>query len=119
LPFLEAWEKKRLSPWSWLEQAREKLPDWASEAPLLPQLAFAAATRVNELVEVGESLVRRQELAARQHARNRRLARRGGLICLALAGLALIPAVGAALQELPAASLALALTGLALLFFAR
>lgn len=119
LPFLEAWEKKRLSPLTWLEQMREKLPDWVSEAPLLPQLAFDAATRVNQLVEVGETLVRRQEIAARHHIRSRRLARRGGILCLLLAPLALIPAVGAALQSLPVASLVLALAGLVLLFFAR
>ncbi len=119
LPFLEAWEKKRLSPITWLEQCREKLPDWVSEAPLLPQLAFDTAARVNQLVEVGETLIRRQETAARQRARNRRLARRGGLACLLLAPLALIPAVGSALLNAPPAGLALALAGLALLFFAR
>ena len=119
LPYLEAWEKKRLSPFTWLEQVREKLPDWVSEAPLLPQMAFDAATRVNQLVEVGETLIRRQEIAARHHVRNRRLARRGGFICLALALLALVPAVGSALQSLPIASFVLALVGLSLLFFAR
>ena len=119
LPYLEAWEKKRLSPFTWLEQVRERLPDWVSEAPLLPQMAFDAATRVNQLVEVGETLIRRQEIAARQHARNRALARRGGFIFLALALLALIPAVGSAWQNLPSASLLLALAGLSLLFFAR
>ena len=119
LPYLEAWEKKRLSPFTWLEQVREKLPDWVSEAPLLPQMAFDAATRVNQLVEVGETLIRRQEIAARHHARNRRLARRGGFLLLLLALLALIPAVGSALQGLPVASLILALAGLSLLFFAR
>ncbi len=119
LPYLEAWEKKRLSPFTWLEQVREKLPDWVSEAPLLPQMAFDAATRVNQLVEVGETLIRRQEIAARHHARNRWLARRGGFVCLALALLALFPAVGSALQSLPIASFVLALAGLSLLFFAR
>ena len=119
LPYLEAWEKKRLSPITWLEQVREKLPDWVSEAPLLPQLAFDAATRVNQLAEVGETLIRRQEIAARHYARNRRLARRGGLVCMLLALLALIPAVGTAMQNLPVASLVLALAGLSLLFFAR
>ena len=119
LPFLEAWEKKRLSPLTWLEQIREKLPDWVSEAPLLPQMAIDAATRLSQLVEVGETLIRRQELAVRQHVRSRRLARRGGFICLLLAPLALIPAVGAALQSVPVATLVLALAGLALLFFAR
>ena len=119
LPYLEAWEKKRLSPFTWLEQVKEKLPDWVSEAPLLPQMAFDAATRVNQLVEVGETLIRRQEIAARHHARNRRLARRGGFLLLLLALLALIPAVGSALQGLPIASLVLALAGLSLLFFAR
>ena len=119
LPYLEAWEKKRLSPLTWLEQVREKLPDWVSEAPLLPQMAFDAATRVNQLVEVGETLIQRQEIAARHHARNRRRARRGGFLLLLLALLALIPAVGSALQALPVASLLLALAGLSLLFFTR
>ncbi len=119
LPHLEAWEKKRLSPFTWLEQAREKLPDWVSEAPLLPQLAFDTASRVNQLVEVGETLIRRQEMAARNQAGKRRLARRAGILLLLLAGLALIPAVASALYSLPLASLALALAGLTLLFFAR
>lgn len=119
LPYLEAWEKKRLSPLTWIGQMREKLPDWVSEAPLLPQLAFDSAARVNQLVEIGENLIRQQETAARQHLRHRRLLRRGGYACFALALLALIPAVGAAVQSLPLASLALALAGLTLLFFAR
>ena len=119
LPYLEAWEKKRLSPLTWLEQVREKLPDWVSEAPLLPQMAFDTATRVNQLVEVGETLIQRQEIAARHHVRNRRRARRGGFLLLLLALLALIPAVGSALQALPVASLLLALAGLSLLFFTR
>ncbi len=119
LPYLEAWEKKRLSPLAWLEQVRGKLPDWVSEAPLLPQLAFDSATRVNQLVEIGESLIRRQEIATRQRMRNRRLARRSGMLCLLLAALALLPPVAATLRELPGPSLVLALVGLALLLFAR
>ena len=119
LPYLEAWEKKRLSPFTWLDQMRERLPDWVSEAPLLPQLAFDSAARVNQLVEIGETLIRRQEVAARHHLRNRRLARRGGYACLLLGALALVPAVGAAFQSLPVASLVLALAGLSLLFLAR
>ncbi len=119
LPNLRAWEKKRLSPLAWLEQIRERLPDWVSEAPLLPDLAFDAAGRANQLVEIGETLIRRQEVVVKQQLRRRRLARRGGFICLVAALLALIPPIGAAMQSLPTASLALALAGLSLLFFAR
>jgi ubiquinone biosynthesis protein len=42
LPFLERWQKRRLSPLTTLKQIRERLPEWIEQAPDLPDLIYKA-----------------------------------------------------------------------------
>jgi ubiquinone biosynthesis protein len=42
LPFLEDWQKQRLSPLNNLRKIREKLPEWIEQAPEVPELVFQA-----------------------------------------------------------------------------
>jgi ubiquinone biosynthesis protein len=42
LPFLEKWQKQRLSPLANLRKIRDRLPEWVEQAPDVPELVFAA-----------------------------------------------------------------------------
>ena len=42
LPFLENWQKQRLSPLNNLKKVREKLPEWIEQAPDLPDMLLDA-----------------------------------------------------------------------------
>src|SRR5690606_31628824 len=42
LPFLETWQRKRLSPRANLRKVKERLPEWLEQAPELPDLVFDA-----------------------------------------------------------------------------
>jgi ubiquinone biosynthesis protein len=42
LPFLERWQKQRLSPLANLKKIRERLPEWIEQAPDVPELVFVA-----------------------------------------------------------------------------
>jgi ubiquinone biosynthesis protein len=42
LPFLEDWQRQRLSPLANLRKIREKLPEWIEQAPEIPDLVFQA-----------------------------------------------------------------------------
>jgi ubiquinone biosynthesis protein len=42
LPFLEKWQKQRLSPLSNLRLIKEKLPEWIEQAPEVPELLLKA-----------------------------------------------------------------------------
>src|SRR5690606_14753356 len=41
-PFLENWQKQRLSPLNNLRKVREKLPEWLEQAPEIPELVHEA-----------------------------------------------------------------------------
>ncbi|MGA0805878.1 MAG: ubiquinone biosynthesis regulatory protein kinase UbiB [Pseudohongiellaceae bacterium] len=41
-PFLENWQKQRLSPLNNLKKVQEKLPEWLEQAPEIPQLVHEA-----------------------------------------------------------------------------
>jgi ubiquinone biosynthesis protein len=42
LPFLERWQKQRLSPLANLKKIRDRLPEWIEQAPDVPELVFVA-----------------------------------------------------------------------------
>lgn len=42
LPFLERWQRERLSPLTTLRKVKERLPEWLEQAPELPDLMFRA-----------------------------------------------------------------------------
>ena len=45
LPFLEEWQRQRLSPLNNLRKIREKLPEWIEQAPEVPELVLQALER--------------------------------------------------------------------------
>ena len=59
LPFLENWQKQRLSPLNNLKQLRDRLPEWIEQAPELPDLIYGA------LQQAGQSQQHIEQLNAR------------------------------------------------------
>jgi ubiquinone biosynthesis protein len=59
LPFLEEWQRERLSPLANLRKMKDKLPQWLEQAPDLPDLIF------NALEEAGESRAQLTQLTER------------------------------------------------------
>ena len=118
LPFLENWQKQRLSPWHNLKKIRQKLPEWLEQLPDLPEL-------LHDFLLDGR-LIRKQELH-RQHARNamREQARKkrsrklavAGLASLTLAALAALTGLGAWMASYPLILWLLCFSGLGLLYF--
>lgn len=59
MPFLENWQRERLSPLANLRKVKEKLPEWLEQAPELPELIFKA------LEEQGAGQQQSQDMARR------------------------------------------------------
>ncbi|MES2625018.1 MAG: ubiquinone biosynthesis regulatory protein kinase UbiB [Pseudomonadota bacterium] len=59
LPFLERWQKDRLSPLANLRKIKERLPEWVEQAPDVPELVFAA------LQQAGANKQQVQQLTAK------------------------------------------------------
>jgi ubiquinone biosynthesis protein len=120
LPFLEDWQRQRLSPLANLRKLKDKLPEWLEELPELPELMHetlheARYGRRNLQAMLDSREARRD--AEKQLASKRRLI--FGLLSLGAAGLVSLPGVDAWLQPLSPATLILLTTGVALLFFHR
>lgn len=99
-PFLENWQKQRLSPLNNLKKVSEKLPEWLEQAPEIPQLVHDALQSAGAKGRLPQLERRVQELEARQLARP---AHRtfSVLLLLMLALVALIPGVAAWATTLP------------------
>ncbi len=59
MPFLENWQKERLSPFANLRKFKDKLPEWIEQVPEVPELIFAA------LKDAGKSTQQIQQLTTR------------------------------------------------------
>lgn len=98
-PFLENWQKQRLSPLNNLRKVREKLPEWLEQAPEIPELVHEAlqAGARGRLQQVEQRL---QALEASQGATAGHRAR--SLILLLAVGLLLLaPGLANWFQALP------------------
>jgi ubiquinone biosynthesis protein len=97
-PFLENWQKKRLSPLGNLRKLREKLPEWLEQAPEIPEL-------LHEALKQGAG-GRQQQLEQRLHKletdqqRSSQRAVSVGLL-LSLGLLLFVPGLSDWLQALP------------------
>ena len=120
LPFLENWQRERLSPLANLKKIGEKIPEWLEQLPEIPELFYEAmqelryARRHRELLQKDKEKFQAQRKAAR--------ARRYtgfGIAALAAASLSLLPGVADTLDALPAATWILVIAGMALLVFRR
>jgi ubiquinone biosynthesis protein len=89
MPFLEDWQRQRLSPLNNLRKIREKLPEWIEQAPEVPELVLQALERsANTSNEVSRQAGQIAALQQQLHA-----ARRIGLAGLTAGLLALLVAL--------------------------
>jgi ubiquinone biosynthesis protein len=51
MPFLEDWQRQRLSPLNNLRKIREKLPEWIEQAPEVPEMVLLALERAGKTSE--------------------------------------------------------------------
>ena len=120
LPFLENWQRERLSPISNLKKISEKIPQWLEQLPQLPELIYESLQELKTLRSHRENQYKEKEdlEASRSKARSRRYLG-FGITALAAAAISLHPRVGPMLGNMPAATLILATAGLALLVLRR
>jgi ubiquinone biosynthesis protein len=99
-PFLENWQKQRLSPLNNLKKVREKLPEWLEQAPEIPQLLYDALQSAGAQGQLPQLERRVHELEALQQARS--LHRTASIVLLLLVILlVLVPGAAAWLTSLP------------------
>lgn len=119
LPFLENWNKRRLSPATLLRRIRENIPDWIHQLPELPGLLIDSLTQYRQLAEINATLSKQlAEKDARRKAWNRRLGFAGlGILVLAL--VSLYAPFASWLVDAAEITLVLALSGVGLLLLRR
>jgi ubiquinone biosynthesis protein len=120
LPFLEQWQKERLSPIANLRKLSEKIPEWIEALPELPELVYETLKELKTARKHRESMasefsLKRSHSRAKRAKRNKRL----GVTALIAALITLHPDVAAQLSQLPATSVILATMGLALLILSK
>ncbi len=116
LPFLENWQRERLSPISNLKKITEKLPEWLEHLPEIPELIFdtlqelklARSYRENAEREAREQDARRKQKISRRYTFM-------GLAALIAASMSLHPTLADLLENMHLPSLVLAAAGLTLL----
>lgn len=120
LPFLENWQKKRLSPWHNLKKIQDKVPEWLEQLPQLPELLFdflaeGRATRRQTQRKLQEQTITRQ-LASRKLSTKRIRFGLGALIVAALMG---FTGLGEWMETLPLVFWMLTSVGIGLVYFRR
>ena len=120
LPFLENWQRERLSPIANLKKISEKIPEWLEQLPEIPELIYESMQELKYARLHRERLQQDQEthMAKAEAARARRYTI-FGIAALAAAAVSLLPGVAGSLDRLPATTLILATAGLALLVLRR
>ena len=120
LPFLEQWQKERLSPIANLRKLSEKIPEWIEALPELPELVYETLKELKTARKHRETMALEFSLK-RSHSREKRakLNKRLGVTALIAALIILHPDVAAQLSQLPIISVILATIGLALLILSK
>ena len=120
LPFLERWQKQRLSPISNLKKVSERIPEWLEQLPEIPELLFDAMQEIKQSRGHQEAMEQeREKRFARFRNHRRRRNRLLGMVLVAMAGLSLQPTIAAWIADLPLPSLLLTGFGLVLLLSSR
>jgi len=119
LPFLERWNRKRLSPFTLLNKVRDELPNWIDQLPQFPALVMDALDRSRQLEAINNSLREQQQAQQQLQQQQRQRTRNGGLLALILAAASAIPTVSTALEAAPLLPAGLGLLGVYLLCFTR
>jgi len=120
LPFLERWQRERLSPIANLKKIGEKVPQWLEQLPEIPELLYDAMQEIKNARRYREHQQQEQaaSMAKRRRARSRRLTL-FGIAALAVSALAMLPSMADTMATIPPAALILATAGLALLALRR
>jgi len=120
LPFLERWQRERLSPIANLKKIGEKVPEWLEQLPEIPELLYDAMQEIKNARRYREHQQQEQaaSMAKRRRARSRRLTL-FGIAALAVSALAMLPSMADTMATIPPAALILATAGLALLALRR
>jgi len=120
LPFLERWQRERLSPIANLKKIGEKVPEWLEQLPEIPELLYDAMQEIKNARRYREHQQQEQaaSMAKRRRARSRRLTL-FGIAALAVSALAMLPSMADTMATIPPAALILATAGLALLTLRR
>ena len=91
LPNLERWNSRRLSPLGVLGKLQENLPDWLDRLPDLPVMVINAINQAGELQSINANLQQNLQLQQQQERHRKLSSRVGGIVCLLLAALLMLP----------------------------
>jgi ubiquinone biosynthesis protein len=118
LPFLENWQKRRLSPWENLKKLKNRFPELIEQLPELPELVYDFLTEARTSQKQAQRIMQKQA-ALREQARRRRSKKRFrfGLAAILLAAIMATTNLGAWMDSLPLEVWLLSFTGLGLLYF--
>jgi ubiquinone biosynthesis protein len=87
LPFLEKWQRERLSPLTNLRKVKEKFPEWLEQAPEIPELVFRALQEQGSGSQrLREATQRIRQLEQAQVISSRRLSTLTILLIVAVVG---------------------------------
>ena len=116
LPFLENWQRERLSPISNLKKVSEKIPEWLEQLPEIPELVYEALQEIKFSRSHLESIAReKQATIERQRLKH---SRRLTFFCfslVALSALSLHSKIADIFNPIPLPTLILAIVGITLL----
>ena len=115
LPFLENWNRRRLSPITLLNRIRENIPDWIHQLPDFPRLLLQTVSENQELLEINATLRKQEREQLQRQKRWRRRLLVAGSLALLMALVSLNAGVAGWLSGLPLATVILAGLGLGLL----
>lgn len=120
LPFLEQWQRERLSPIANLKKISEKFPEWLEALPEIPELVFETLQEVKFFRRNQEAFKKeRAEKVAMERTRSRNKKTAFGISIIVAAGLSLHPDIAALLDRIPVTTLILATAGLAFFVFRK
>ncbi len=120
LPFLENWQRKRLSPWENLKTLKEKAPEILERLPELPELVYDFLSDSRASRREAQRLLKAQaksRLHAQQKISKKRF--RFGLAALVLVSIMMLTDLGQLMNSMPLEIWLLSFTGIGLLYFRR
>jgi ubiquinone biosynthesis protein len=120
LPFLEDWQKRRLSPWENLKVIQEKFPEWIEKLPDMPELIFDALTQGKQSQQNMQDLLKQHEKRRREEKLQQSRRQLGfGLIAILIAILISQPTISGWIGDLSVGSLILVVAGISIIYFRK
>ena len=120
LPFLEAWQKKRLSPWENLKKLKDKFPELLEQLPELPELVYDFLSDTRAYRRQAGHMMQEQTKSRLQFRTLQSQKRcRFGIGTLLLTGLIMFTDLGGWMDTIPLEVWLLSFSGIGLLYFRR